>query len=670
MNLESVTLNLVKALLESLKTDELLQTKSVLDEKAEKRLQELLVQTGIVAEYKAAAATENSAEAEREILTKVLSNWESLSEDLQELEGETGMLVKELLCHVPAVLSNTSTGVTTSVDSHTTAPEPPVGTNGNLLHVEEEKLSKEEAMTLESITLADVKSEVGSLEYKVLQEMKDALENEADVLAKEEKMMVETEREDVADFEGTIETEILTLDSISEATDALEAETSVILESMFGSEQGLRQPPDALLADKKLDEAIAQETEKESREQEGGVVEAMSLESVTLAEVEASLGALESDSLKETSAFLEEEAEILAGEKKVKVEDGAASEEMTEALTVESLSLPEADVLLKEENMEVEIKREDVADFEDTIQAEILTLDSISEATDALEAETSVILESMFGSEQGLKQPPDTVLIDKKQDEANVQEAEKQSREQDGSVVEAMSLESVTLAEIEASLRALESESLKETTAFLEEEAEILAGEKRVEVEDNAASEEMTEALTVESLSLPEADALSEALQTDALMEELLFSVPGHVAGRRESQTGQEVVRENILDATVATRSGVADTVAAETDDLPAPPAQKEVLLGQEEEVQEDGAKPEDLEIQKDLDPVQRLFLEKIREYNNMRRLSGEPVEMEPDYEKSLSEETAKLQRLYGGGDLSSFPQFTFTEPTMDKDSK
>jgi len=197
-----------------------------------------------------------------------------------------------------------------------------------------------------------------------------------------------------------------------------------------------------------------------------------------------------------------------------------------------------------------------------------------------------------------------------------------------------------------------------------------------VEVEDGAASEEMTEVLTVESLSLPEADALSEALQTDALMEELLFSVPGHVAGRRESQTGQEVVRENILDATVATRSGVADTVAAETDDLPAPPAQKEVLLGQEKEEQEDGAKPEDLEIQEgtgthaDLDPVQRLFLEKIREYNNMRRLSGEPVEMEPDYEKSLSEETAKLQRLYGGGDLSSFPQFTFTEPTMDKDSK
>lgn len=31
------------------------------------------------------------------------------------------------------------------------------------------------------------------------------------------------------------------------------------------------------------------------------------------------------------------------------------------------------------------------------------------------------------------------------------------------------------------------------------------------------------------------------------------------------------------------------------------------------------------------------------------------------DYEKALAEEVAKLQRLYGGGDLASFPQFTFT---------
>lgn len=30
------------------------------------------------------------------------------------------------------------------------------------------------------------------------------------------------------------------------------------------------------------------------------------------------------------------------------------------------------------------------------------------------------------------------------------------------------------------------------------------------------------------------------------------------------------------------------------------------------------------------------------------------------EYEKTLAEEVAKLQRLYGGGDLTSFPEFTF----------
>ena len=46
-------------------------------------------------------------------------------------------------------------------------------------------------------------------------------------------------------------------------------------------------------------------------------------------------------------------------------------------------------------------------------------------------------------------------------------------------------------------------------------------------------------------------------------------------------------------------------------------------------------------------------------------------MEEESDYERHLSEETAKLQRLYGGGDLSSFPQFTFTgERHMEGESQ
>lgn len=340
MSLESVTLHVVEVQVESLKTDELLQTKSVLDEKAEKDLQELLLETETGAEHKVVAGNENSSEDESEILTEVLSKWDSLSEDLQVLEGESGTLVNELLCHVPAVLSKTPGTVRTS-----SACDPPAGANGEPLQ-KEKKGSEAEAMTLESITLANVKSEVESLETEVLLETRTALEKEAEVRAKEEKMEVMTTAEDVAVFEDTTEAEILALDSISEATDAIEAETSVLLEAMFGSEQGPRQPPDTLLIDQKLGqqgEAFSQEAGKESGEQEGNILKAMTLEYVTLAEVEASLGALES--LSETSDYLEKEAEILAGEKRMEVEDGMASEETPEALKIEDLSLPEADAL-------------------------------------------------------------------------------------------------------------------------------------------------------------------------------------------------------------------------------------------------------------------------------------------------------------------------------------
>ncbi|XP_018516390.1 uncharacterized protein si:dkey-22n8.3 [Lates calcarifer] len=504
MTLESVTLHPAKDFLEALKTDDLLKTKFILDEKAEKQLQELLVQTGMGAEHKASPEAENSSEDESEILTKVLSKWESLSEDLQELEEETGTLVKELLCHVPAVLSKSPSTIKASSASNQL-----VRANGESLQMQEK--ANEEDMTLESVTLAEVKAQFGSLETEVLQETSDALEKEADVLAKEEKIEVETAIEDAV-FEDTTEAKILTLDSISEAIDAIEAETSVILEAILGSEQGLRQPPDTL----------------------------------------------------------------------------------------------------------------------------------------------------------PLKLVPQSEMI--------CQEAEKESGKQDENVLEAMSLEAVTLAEVEASLGTLENKPLSETTAYLENEAEILAGERRMEVEEGTVSEETIEALDVESLSLPEADGLSEDLQTDALMEELLFTIPGHVAGVREAQISQEGVGTSNLDAPVVIGSAAVDTAAAETDDFPASLAPKEVLLGQE--MVDKGEQTETLRTEDDagthtdLDPVQRLFLEKIREYDNMRSMSGGPVGVEPDYERLLSEETAKLQRLYGGGDLSSFPQFTFTEPKMDEDTK
>ena len=40
---------------------------------------------------------------------------------------------------------------------------------------------------------------------------------------------------------------------------------------------------------------------------------------------------------------------------------------------------------------------------------------------------------------------------------------------------------------------------------------------------------------------------------------------------------------------------------------------------------------------------------------------SGGLVDAGPAYEKNLAEELTKLQRLYGGGDITAFPEFKFT---------
>ncbi|KAK7165896.1 hypothetical protein R3I93_005851 [Phoxinus phoxinus] len=67
------------------------------------------------------------------------------------------------------------------------------------------------------------------------------------------------------------------------------------------------------------------------------------------------------------------------------------------------------------------------------------------------------------------------------------------------------------------------------------------------------------------------------------------------------------------------------------------------------------------------LDPVKRLFIDKIREYSTKSQASGGLVDAGPEYEKVFNEELTKLQRLYGGGDLSKFPEFKFSESVLDE---
>ncbi|KAM9829577.1 ATP synthase-coupling factor 6, mitochondrial [Syngnathus typhle] len=72
----------------------------------------------------------------------------------------------------------------------------------------------------------------------------------------------------------------------------------------------------------------------------------------------------------------------------------------------------------------------------------------------------------------------------------------------------------------------------------------------------------------------------------------------------------------------------------------------------------------------KELDPVQKLFLDKIRDYNTKSKAAGGIVDGGPAYQKVMSEEVSKLERLYGGGDLTKFPDFKFQDPKLEEVAK
>ncbi|NWS73745.1 ATP5J factor, partial [Crotophaga sulcirostris] len=62
----------------------------------------------------------------------------------------------------------------------------------------------------------------------------------------------------------------------------------------------------------------------------------------------------------------------------------------------------------------------------------------------------------------------------------------------------------------------------------------------------------------------------------------------------------------------------------------------------------------------RDLDPVQKLFVDKIREYNTKSKQAGGPVDAGPEFQREINESLARLQRAYGEGDLTKFPEFKF----------
>ncbi|XP_032888290.1 ATP synthase-coupling factor 6, mitochondrial [Amblyraja radiata] len=72
----------------------------------------------------------------------------------------------------------------------------------------------------------------------------------------------------------------------------------------------------------------------------------------------------------------------------------------------------------------------------------------------------------------------------------------------------------------------------------------------------------------------------------------------------------------------------------------------------------------------KNLDPIQKLFLDKIRDYDTKSKKAGGVVDAGPEYQKNVDQEITKLRRFYGGGDLEKFPEFKFEEPKFDEVTK
>jgi len=69
-------------------------------------------------------------------------------------------------------------------------------------------------------------------------------------------------------------------------------------------------------------------------------------------------------------------------------------------------------------------------------------------------------------------------------------------------------------------------------------------------------------------------------------------------------------------------------------------------------------------------DPIQKLFVQKIREYDQKAKASpGKLVDSTPQTEKELKNELDRVAKIFGGGsgvDMTKLPTPNFSDPTLD----
>ncbi|XP_030759547.1 ATP synthase-coupling factor 6, mitochondrial [Sitophilus oryzae] len=73
--------------------------------------------------------------------------------------------------------------------------------------------------------------------------------------------------------------------------------------------------------------------------------------------------------------------------------------------------------------------------------------------------------------------------------------------------------------------------------------------------------------------------------------------------------------------------------------------------------------------LQKAKDPIQQLFVDKIREYKQKSANGKNLVDPTPELQKELKQELEKITKQFGGGagtDMTKFPTFQFKDPVID----
>merc|ERR1712142_357684 len=69
------------------------------------------------------------------------------------------------------------------------------------------------------------------------------------------------------------------------------------------------------------------------------------------------------------------------------------------------------------------------------------------------------------------------------------------------------------------------------------------------------------------------------------------------------------------------------------------------------------------------IDPIQQLFVDKIRDYaSKSKAAGGDLVDATPDVKTALQDELDKVNRAHNaeGQDMAAFPAFTWADPTLE----